>query len=149
MTDAEYDEIVPADFERLVRQRSSVPAEEVSAAAASNRERVLPQGRLTEGMLFLVGEVAGEAVGWIWVGLPGSGDQFPDTAWVYKVEVDPVHRGAGHGRSLMLAAEQELMRRGVPKVGLNVFGGNTVAIGLYQGLGYTVVSQQMSKVLIP
>ena len=33
------------------------------------------------------------------------------------------------------------------RLGLNVFGTNTPAIALYDSLGYTVTSQQMSKPL--
>jgi len=47
----------------------------------------------------------------------------------------------------MRAAEEELVHRGVTKLGLNVFGGNTTAIRLYESLGYEVISQQMSKPL--
>lgn len=45
--------------------------------------------------------------------------------------------------------EAELTQFGVPELGLNVFGTNTVAIGLYRGLGFEVTSQQMAKRLTP
>jgi ribosomal protein S18 acetylase RimI-like enzyme len=47
----------------------------------------------------------------------------------------------------MLAAEDECRRLGHKQLDLNVFGDNTTAIGLYDSLGYTVISQQMRKEL--
>ena len=45
----------------------------------------------------------------------------------------------------MRAAEQELARRGVTRMALNVFAANTAAIQLYESLGYRVTAQQMAK----
>ena len=61
--------------------------------------------------------------------------------------MDAVHRGAGYGRALLTAAEEELRHRGAPAVGLNVFGHNQVAVRLYTSSGYRVTSQQMLKEL--
>ena len=65
---------------------------------------LLPQGVETVGMLFRTGWVDGRPVSSLWIG--------------------------GYGRAIMLAAERELSGLGVPRLGLNVFGSNTVAIGL-------------------
>ena len=54
-------------------------------------------------------------------------------------------RGNGYGRAIMLAGENECRRRGYARLDLNVFGTNRTAISLYESLGYTVSSQQMSK----
>lgn len=48
----------------------------------------------------------------------------------------------------MLAAERELVDRGVSRLGLNVFGANKTAVRLYERLGYQVIAQQMTKPLI-
>ena len=45
--------------------------------------------------------------------------------------------------------EVELAQLKVPELGLNVFGTNTVAIGLYRSLGFEVTSQQMAKRIRP
>jgi RimJ/RimL family protein N-acetyltransferase len=45
----------------------------------------------------------------------------------------------------MVFAEQEARRLGIPKVALNVFGGNEVARGLYLSLGYLETAVHMEK----
>jgi ribosomal protein S18 acetylase RimI-like enzyme len=47
----------------------------------------------------------------------------------------------------MLLAEEEARRRGIPRLALNVFGGNTVARRLYTSLGYVENAVAMSKAL--
>jgi len=70
-----------------------------------------------------------------------------DAAWVYNVEVDATERGKGYGRAILLAAEEELVRRGVTRLALNVFADNTVALRLYEDLGFRTTAQQMIKQL--
>jgi ribosomal protein S18 acetylase RimI-like enzyme len=45
---------------------------------------------------------------------------------------------------MMRLAEQATLSSSDTHVGLNVFGHNTVAINLYQGLGYHTVDQSRS-----
>jgi ribosomal protein S18 acetylase RimI-like enzyme len=90
------------------------------------------------------GVEVGEVVGWIWVGPFAEGS---DAWWVWDVEIDEHHRGAGHGRAAMQLAEQEAARHGAATLGLNVFGYNEVARRLYESLGYETTSLQMRKPL--
>jgi ribosomal protein S18 acetylase RimI-like enzyme len=46
---------------------------------------------------------------------------------------------------LLKAAEDEAQRRGGDSIGLNVFGGNDVARGMYESSGYEVAAIQMRK----
>lgn len=139
--------LVPAYAADLRRARAMSEAESVAEAELQLRE-LLPAGIRTDGMLFFTAVAEGQVVGWIWLCLPGHFGR-PAMAWIYDVEVDAPHRGRGYGRAILTAAEAELSRLGVTRVGLNVFGDNTVALRLYQGLGYEVMSQQMAKVLAP
>ena len=43
--------------------------------------------------------------------------------------------------------EAEVRARGLPRIELNVFGGNAVARGLYRSLGYDEVAVVMEKEL--
>ncbi|MBE1488145.1 GNAT family N-acetyltransferase [Plantactinospora soyae] len=149
MTDEEYAPRRAAMIEahaQGVAAAGGLPVDETRQASERQSDELLPQGVQTPDMLLFLGMVAEQSVGWLWIGLPRTPDR-PEMAWIYYVAVDPGHRAKGYGRALLLAAERELTRRGVPRLGLNVYGHNTVAIGLYQSLGFEVTAQQMAKPL--
>ncbi|MEV1074878.1 GNAT family N-acetyltransferase [Micromonospora parva] len=108
---------------------------------------LLPAGADTEGVLLRMGRVGDTEVGWIWVTLPTAAA--PNQAWIHNVEVHEEHRGRGYARRMIQLIEAELAQLGVPELGLNVFGTNTVALGLYRSLGFEVTSQQMAKRVTP
>jgi ribosomal protein S18 acetylase RimI-like enzyme len=83
-------------------------------------------------------------VGVLWLGLSYPRD---DSVWIYDIEVDAEHRGKGFGRLLLAAAEEEARRAGATAMGLQVFGANAVARGLYESAGYEPVSIVMRKPL--
>jgi hypothetical protein len=57
-------------------------------------------------------------------------------------DADDIHLS---GRAAMQLAEQAARERGLDRVELNVFGGNTAARGLYRSLGYDEVAVFMGK----
>lgn len=57
--------------------------------------------------------------------------------WLYYLAVDPQHRGAGLGRSLVGAAESWLQERGIPKVMLMVRETNTRVLAYYEAQGFS------------
>ncbi|TDC59540.1 GNAT family N-acetyltransferase [Micromonospora sp. KC207] len=132
--------------EDLAEARGLSP-EAARAEAASQIARLLPDGVATPGALLRVALVDGVEVGWIWTALPDA--DRPGTAWIHNIEVHSAHRGRGHARRMIQLAEAELAGLGVGQLGLNVFGRNTVAKRLYDGLGFRVTAQQMSKPLPP
>lgn len=71
-----------------------------------------------------------ELVGTVMVGYDGH------RGWMYYLASAPSRRGEGIGRALVSAAERWLEALGCPKAQLMVRGGNEVAIGFYEGLGY-------------
>ena len=56
--------------------------------------------------------------------------------WVYYVAVDPDHRGNGHGRAIMNAAEDWLRQAGIAKMQLMVRPDNTKVQAFYESIGY-------------
>ena len=58
--------------------------------------------------------------------------------WINYLAVDPDHRGEGHGRTMMEAAETRLLALGCPKVNLQVRTDNPDAVAFYELLGYSV-----------
>ncbi|MBQ0905156.1 GNAT family N-acetyltransferase [Micromonospora sp. U21] len=138
--------------EDLAAHRGLTP-EAARDRSASQLRELLPGGAATEGVLLRVARVDDAEVGWIWVTLPGTAGA-TDTAgslraWIHNIEVHPAHRGRGYARRMIQLMEVELSRLGVPELGLNVFGTNTVAIGLYRSLGFEVTAQQMAKRIDP
>jgi ribosomal protein S18 acetylase RimI-like enzyme len=120
------------------------PAQDAEARSAEVTDRLLPDGERTAGMLLLVAETPdGQPVGSVWVALQSSNAD--GAAWIYDIEVDSGQRGRGYGRALLEAAERESAAHGARAIGLNVFGGNTVARSLYDSAGYAVTTQQMRK----
>jgi ribosomal protein S18 acetylase RimI-like enzyme len=144
------------EFEAYLRRANSAYAQEHVAAgswseeeaeerAAAEAAQLLPEGLATTDMLFYLGEIGdGEVVGWVWLNLKSPHRAY---AWIYDIEVVADHRGQGYGAALLAAAEEELRERGVPAVGLNVFGPNLVAQRLYASAGYELMSKQLRKEL--
>ena len=58
--------------------------------------------------------------------------------WINYLAVDPDHRGEGHGRTMMEAAETRLLALGCPKVNLQIRTDNPDAVAFYELLGYSV-----------
>lgn len=146
----------PVDFDRriaalrehyagsLVTGRGLSPEYAETESARQIAEQ-LPRGVRTERAILRTAQVDGQEVGWIWVALPDRPRQ--SEAWIHNITVDPEHRSKGYGRAMIQAVEAELSRRGVSRLGLNVFADNPGAIRLYESLGFRVMAQQMAKPL--
>jgi ribosomal protein S18 acetylase RimI-like enzyme len=67
-------------------------------------------------------------------------------AWMYRVAVDPQHRGRGHGRTLVGQAEAWAVARGLPKLQLLIREENAAVASFYAHLGYGAEQRRiMSK----
>jgi ribosomal protein S18 acetylase RimI-like enzyme len=78
----------------------------------------------------LLGRSNGALVASVLVGHDGH------RGWVYYVATDPGHRGKGHGRAIMNAAEDWLRQAGIEKLQLMVRPDNTKVQAFYQSIGY-------------
>lgn len=68
----------------------------------------------------------------------------------YYVAVHPDHQGKGHARTIMAAAEEWCLARGVWKMNLLVRDDNAAALGFYDRLGYTHgATTQLGKYIDP
>lgn len=123
----------------------SWPPDEAFDRALQGSSALLPQGLATPGMFLLMAvRPDGATIGRVWVRLSHP-QGLSDCAYLYDIEVDEEHRGAGYGRALLAAVEETVREHGVGRLELNVFGGNARAIRLYERAGYVTVSQQMRK----
>lgn len=113
---------------------------EAHVRAVEQSAQLLPEGLATPGHEILTLLADGETAGSIWL----QHGYAPDTSYVFGVEVDEDKRGRGLGRAVMQAAEVASLAAGSHRLGLYVFGHNTVAIRLYVSLGYQVIDQYWS-----
>ncbi|HKN96317.1 MAG TPA: GNAT family N-acetyltransferase, partial [Pseudonocardiaceae bacterium] len=119
--------------------------EQATAHARREWEIYFPDGRPAAGHRHYHVVDGERRVGTLWLGpMP---DRRPDREWVYYVEVDESLRGKGYGRGAMELAERDALAHGATELGLNVFGSNTVARGLYEAMGYRATAITMAKPL--
>ncbi|QKV91654.1 GNAT family N-acetyltransferase [Streptomyces sp. NA02950] len=152
LTEAEYPAWYAherADYVKDLLERG-LSEPQAEAKAEHDCATLLPRGRETPGTWLRVLVHDGAEVGTLWVALregradaAGTGE-----AYVFSVEVAEEHRGRGHGRTLMLAAERDTLAAGARSLGLHVFGGNTPALRLYASLGYQAIEYQLCKPLL-
>ncbi|WP_326794884.1 GNAT family N-acetyltransferase [Streptomyces sp. NBC_01808] len=121
------------------------PPDEARSRAGAAHDALLPAGAATPDVALRVLEHEGAGVGTIWIALK---PQIATGGYVYAVTVAPEHRGRGHGRTLMLAAERECLAAGLPTLGLHVFAWNEVARRLYESLDYAPTAYHLRKPLI-
>jgi GNAT superfamily N-acetyltransferase len=143
MNGAEYaawDERERPDYVQSWIDLGLTPARAAALADADYRA-ALPDGPATPHTALRVLSHHGTDVGHLWLRLAAP-------ARVFLITIDPGHRGHGHGRSLMLAAERECAAAGVPTLGLNVYTANTPAMRLYDSLGYRPTEHHFSKPLL-
>jgi ribosomal protein S18 acetylase RimI-like enzyme len=135
-------EVLFADYAQDLVHEQGLWHGEAEARAARKRADLLPRGAATEGMILRTVVARGVPVGWVWAGLSAPR---PGMGWLHNVEIDEAHRNRGYGRAAIAAIEAELVRRGIPGMGLNVHGSNIGARRLYTRLGYRLLAQQMAK----
>lgn len=147
-TQDEFDDWLPrqeAGYAEQIIASGSMPPQEARQKARRDTQRAFSAGLATPGQLVFRVLAKDEPVAWLWLAVPGPDD--PAMAWVYDIYVDEAYRGRGYGRQTMLLAEDEARTRGMTSIGLNVHGSNTVALSLYDSIGYEVTTQQMKKPL--
>ena len=138
---ADWDVAHRAEYARGLIAHVGMSREDAEAKVERDLAGVLPDGLATPGTRIWAVEEDGRRVGTVFVGLRAAG------AWLYDITIDESERGRGVGRATMTALEDELRALGHTTVGLNVWGGNEVARGLYRSLGWIEESLHMRKQL--
>ncbi len=136
---AEYAAGAVASYARD-REEAGESAGLALATAQASFDELLPGGRPGPSHHLLSVRVGGEVAGLVWVH-----ERWPAQAWVYDVEVDPRFRGRGVGAAAMVHGARLARDLGHRWLGLNVFGANTHARGLYARLGYVVEEEHWSR----
>lgn len=147
MTDAEFpDWRVRHEVEYAANMIDfgGVDPESAKVKAAQDFAHLLTNGLATDGhWLYTVEGDDGTPAGSLW--LSERDDEQGTMLFVYDVHIDADRRGQGLGRAAMEFAADEARRRHIPRVVLNVFGGNEVARNLYRSLGFDELAVWMVK----
>src|SRR5512143_2561563 len=140
---AAWRDLETEEYARDIAENGDTPADAARRKAEADMAEILPDGLATPKHWIFVLEVDGVVAGRLWLSereIDGRRAIF-----AFDIHVDEAYRGRGFGRAAMLLAEREALTRGIRRIELNVFGGNTVARGLYQSLGYVERSVLMAK----
>ncbi|MEU3727341.1 GNAT family N-acetyltransferase [Streptomyces sp. NPDC031705] len=97
----------------------------------------LPQGYRTPGHAFYAMEAGGQVIGTGWV----NHGFLPGVTFGFSLEVYEEHRGKGYGRAAMAVGEWATRQGGDEAMMFNVFGGNDVAMSLYDSTGFAVLEE--------
>jgi GNAT superfamily N-acetyltransferase len=136
MTDAEFADWRAESVRGYIADianSGTLPVAQAKIAAETQFDQLLPAGLRTENHSFLCLAAGGEVVATNWI---GHHYRNPYLSWVYGVETRDGHRGKGYGRAAMIIGERATLAAGDTHLGLNVFGHNAVAIGMYESMGY-------------
>ncbi len=116
-------------------------AEESLSRSEESFEKLLPDGRVTEGQyLFSIRlRENDQRVGFIWLG------RYEGEGYVYDLYIAPEHRRCGYAREAMTCLEHEARKHGFSTLSLHVFGSNNAARDLYEQLGYGITDLTMRK----
>ena len=108
-------------------------------------QSLLPQGLQSKDHYIYSMFDGDQKVGMIW--LKAELDRPAKSGFIFDVIVYEQFRGRGYGKQIMLLIEEKARELGLKSIGLHVFGYNTVAKNLYEGVGYKVSSLNMVKKL--
>lgn len=146
-----------ADFERF-RQSSAVDyvqqcrltglpslATTLTGTFAS-LDALLPQGPATPGHhLMLLQEQDGKQIGVLWYG--EMLEEETTSAFLYDLWIDPPWRRRGFARQALKLLQEEIRRRGISSLSLNVFAHNEAAQALYREAGFVASEITMVRSL--
>lgn len=130
-----------AEYQRGLVEHVGMPREQAEAKVERDVAHVLPHGLATASTWIWAVEEDGRVVGSVFLGVREGG------AWLYDITIAEGERGKGYGRAAMTVLEDEVRALGYRTIGLNVWGGNDVARGLYRSLGWAEESVHMRKQL--
>ena len=129
------------EYRRGLVEHVGMAEERAAEKVERDVSAVLPEGLATPATWIWAVADDDRVVGTVFVGVRDGG------AWLYDITIAEGERGKGYGRAAMTALEDELRALGYDSVGLNVWGGNDVARGLYRSLGWAEESVHMRKTL--
>jgi ribosomal protein S18 acetylase RimI-like enzyme len=147
MSEAEYGAfraVLDEQYAWDTARARDISLEEARVVTGRQVAEQLKDGLATEGHhLWKVVSEQGRPVGDLWVFVEPA----KHGAFIYDISISEQYRGKGYGKAAMLAVESAVRPMGAAHIDLNVFGYNTTARRLYEGLGYEPIAIGMRKAL--
>jgi RimJ/RimL family protein N-acetyltransferase len=148
MTEQEFQTFLAESIETYAAEKVKAgnwTADEALQRSRDTHDDLLPQGLASPGHRLYTIEVDDEPVGRLWLSTdPKLG---PGVGFIYDLFVSEPFRRRGIATQAMRLLEQEALRLGLKSLSLHVFGYNSAARSLYEGLGYETTNINMSKPL--
>lgn len=132
------------DYAEGLAKANDLTAEKALEISKEQVERVLnPEKKDTvqTHIVSVVDEITQEEVGGIWFTINPEKEK----AFIYQILIEETHRGKGYGKAAMHQLHEFCKTQNIKKIGLSVFGWNTLAFELYKKLGYKIVQVAMKK----
>jgi GNAT superfamily N-acetyltransferase len=134
MTQEEFDAYIAGSTEEYIGELTAAGMTPEAARQQGEQQmaELVPDGLDSPGQTFFTAWVGETPVGTFWVSTEDP------MAFVYDIAVHETQRRKGYGEAIMNAGARWCRDLGHPGLGLNVFGHNPNARGLYDKLGYQV-----------
>ncbi|PFG12517.1 GNAT family N-acetyltransferase [Bacillus sp. es.036] len=148
MSELDFNQFLDTSIDNYAKEKAAAGnwrAEEALEKSRQEFDRLLPEGRNTEGhtLYTIVVEGSEEMVGSLWV----KTDWNAKEAFIYEFNVHEEKQGNGFGTEAINVLERILMERGITGLSLHVFAHNKQAIRLYERLGFATTNINMKKIL--
>jgi ribosomal protein S18 acetylase RimI-like enzyme len=102
----------------------------------------------TRLLLMMENRKSGEMIGQVFIQWNSSDPRFADGSrrgYLYALRIKPAYRGRGLGTRMLLAAETEMLRRGMITASIGVEKANLRARALYERRGYRVIGDDPGR----
>ena len=147
MTKNQFNSYVSQEIKRYAMENVNAgywPRKDSIKMSKEAHEQLIPQGLSTKGhFFFCIYDRDDRKIGYIWFAIIRR----PRTreAFIYDFFIIKRYRGKGMGRMTLEEASREARKLSASKLSLHVFAHNSVAKALYEKVGFSVDSMNMSK----
>jgi len=148
MTEDEYLSYLATSLPNYAEEKmkgEGLSKEDALKVAQDSFARLLPLGIKTENQ-FLFSVIHNDSqkkIGTLWFAKKNEGAK--SYAFIYDIILSAEVRGQGLGKELLSLTQGEIQKLGLNSMGLHVFGHNTVAINLYEKMGFRTTNRIMVK----
>ncbi|KAB7672036.1 GNAT family N-acetyltransferase [Bacillus sp. B1-b2] len=143
MNAVEYQEYFSTSIKKYAKEKvlsGNWKQEESIQKSEEEYTKLLPNGEKTENNFLYTIKNDDKSVGVIWLA-----KKTEETGYIYDIFILEEYQGNGFGKEALKQIENIGRNLGLKKIGLHVFGHNTVARGLYDKIGYVTTNVLMEK----